>query len=753
MRSLLCLVLCAFCLPPLCVSAQSPLPLTTGMDIHASTRFRPGTYTFAADDKGAIRVTGKGFTLDFKGVELIGKERKGVGLALSHAENITIKNLRVSRFLWGVRLEHCKGVTFIDCTSSFNGDLTPGSVIDESGTQPEDQWGGGFLLRDSDHCKLLRCTAQYQWDGVDVVRSHHNTIEQGDNSYSGNWGIHLWNSSNNIYRKNRAVWCTTGAGTLFQALTGWSTMDAQAVGIDHNSNENLIEENDLRFGGDAIFIRANEGGIQPGQAVPPKNSSDRNILRNNDCSFSPNNAIEVDFVEGTVIEGNNCSYSNYGMWLGYSRHSIVRNNICIDDSSFAVEIENGQFNQFENNIFGFSKGRERPNGQLVFLRQNRNDTTPSQGYVFRNNLFYGARTGVRLVGTSGAFTQNRLVWHNTTQAQLVEADSASKFEANASNITSALPTTRQSQPALNVKAGSRFTLTGKFGALPPLVMLDGVPLWVISYTPKQAICYMPTDYWLKPTQETATLEVFDGSKWVTYPPAHLAWNTNAPRITSLSPTLSRIGGTVTLRGKNLSEGRILLNNQKTPMLTQSAEQISFRIPDSLIPRRYNLIFERGEGFGRVRTEPIVLELVIPRDQLPHILSATFSPTHLKVGEVLQVEFVVKNNLPIPARLSTNPKPPYTYDESKAFWEIVGQEEKEALHLRVTSDHPGSNHPGSWPWLFGFEKASLAPSETTTVKGFIRVQTAGTFEFRVGLVPGGHGFIDDNAFRTKITIEK
>ena len=91
--------------------------------------------------------------------------------------------------------------------------------------------------------------------------------------------------------------------------------------IDHASCDNTIEANDLRFGGDGIFIRANEGPLTPDAIVPPKNASNRNVLKFNDCSSSPNNAIEADFVDDTVMEGNNCSDSHYGMWLGYSRRS------------------------------------------------------------------------------------------------------------------------------------------------------------------------------------------------------------------------------------------------------------------------------------------------------------------------------------------------------------------------------------------------------------------------------------------------
>src|SRR5579871_3777900 len=305
--------------------AAPAVALKPGMKVSQSIAIRRGVYPVADPNQGILQVTGSGFTLDLTGVKIVGPGKNaGIGIHITNARNVTIKNAHISGCLWAIVVERSVGVKILQTTTSRNGDLPPGTVIDESGNEPEDQHGGGIALRDSKGCLIQQCTSQYQWDGIDVVRSDHNRIEDGDFSFNGNWGIHLWDSSNNIFRRNRAVWCTTGAGLLYQALTGWQTYDAQAVGIDHNSNENLIEGNDLRFGGDGIFIRANEGPIIPGTAVPPRDSSDRNILRNNDCSFSPNNAIEVDLVAGTVIEGNNCSFSNYGMWLGYSRRCIAR---------------------------------------------------------------------------------------------------------------------------------------------------------------------------------------------------------------------------------------------------------------------------------------------------------------------------------------------------------------------------------------------------------------------------------------------
>lgn len=745
----LCLVLFTL---PVVRSAFAAVPLTAGRRITGPVRLAPGEYRLADPGAGRLQVSGSGYVLDLKGVRLRG-DGKGTGIHVTDADGLTIRNADVSGCGWGIVLERCRGVRLEHCTASRNADLPPGTVIDESGREPEDQHGGGILLRDSRDCRVLDCVAQYQWDGIDVVRSDGNRIENGDYSYNGNWGVHFWKSSRNVFRRNRAVWCTTGAGTLFQALTGWQTYDAQAVAIDHASCDNLIEENDLRFGGDGVFIRANEGGEQPGSPVPPRNSSDRNILRNNDCSFSPNNAIEVDFVADTVIEGNNCSYSNYGMWLGYSRGSRVRNNTCVNDSSRAVEIENGQNGLFEGNVLGWDP--PRPGGELVYLRQNGRDGTPSGPYTLTGNVFYGAGKAVRLLRTPGVRAA-----HNVVPAGgLAVTDEVSSLtsEGNDSAGPGTAPVISGTKE-LALRSSTLVTLKGRHlraGSGLPVVTLNGIPAWVRSATDREIRFWMPADFWDRPAPEMAELRIYNGMGSATVP-ARLEWPEELPLIRSISPNPAAPGDTVTVTGENLvgsggSPGsRVLLNNQPAAVRSASPARLVFQAPlGMVIPVRYNLLVER-EGQAD-RSWPIPFSVQIPNERLPHLLSARFSPLELRVGETLTVEFVLRNNLPYAAPLQTRPAPPFTYEETQAWQEMGIRETRGALHLRVTSDHPGDHHPGSWPWLFGFAAPTLAPGETVTVRGAIKVRTTGEHEFRVGLVAGGDRFIDDNAFRTKITV--
>ncbi len=744
-------------------ASAGPLTLTSGLHIQSNAVVKPGVYRLRDAGSGMVQVSGHDITLDFKGAQIVGPgSNQGVGIHITSARNVTIRHADVSRCLWGIVIERSAGVKLLDCVTSHNGDLPPGTVIDESGHEPEDTHGGGIVLRDCRACQIQRCTSQYQWDGIDVVRSEGNIIEDGDFSYNGNWGLHLWNSSRNRFLRNRAIWCTTGAGTLFQALTGWQTYDSQAVGIDHNSNENHIEDNDLRFGGDGIFIRANEGPITPGTVVPPLNGSHRNILRNNDCSFSPNNAIEVDLVDDTVIEGNNCSFSHYGMWLGYSRRCIVRNNLCVNDTAHAVEIENGQGDLFENNVFGFDT--PRPDGQLVYLRQNGRDQTPSGPYTLRGNLFYGAPVGLLLKDTTAEMVGNTaLLWHlDPKQQQIVKGDAGSKTTQADNKITGGLePHLRVQIKSRVIKPGSLVTLTGiPPSPLPPVIEIEGIPVWLRQVTAAKTVFWMPADFWDCPAKEHVNLSVLTAKAGSSPVAASIQWPANSPRITNIAPNPASLGNTVTITGVNLCSAvvtrreklEVRLNDKPVALLQATPRQLKLKLPDGiLISTRYNLLLERGPEEDQQRTWPISFTVTVPQEQQPHLVSATFSPTTLKVGERLQVTFVVRNNLPTPAPLMTQPKPPFTYEEKQAAWEVGIQEVPRTLHLRVTSERPAGHESGSWPWLFGFNRASLGPGETTTVTGYIQVETPGDIEFRVGLVASGQRFIDDNAFRTRITI--
>jgi parallel beta-helix repeat protein len=744
--------LLALSIPP--ASTQS-VKLSPGILIQKSGSISPKLYRLSPVNGAAVRVSGNGITLDFHGALLDGGRRLEDGVVIE-GQDIVVKNLQATGYRWGVVLQNCKNVTLVNCNCSWNANLKPGTVIDESGAGPEDHHGGGIVVRDSYNCRFRKCTCQHEWDGIDLVRSSHCVFENGDCSYCGNWGIHFWNASSNTFRNNRAVWCTTGGGDLYQALTGWQTYDAQAVGIDHNSCDNTIEHNDLRFGGDGIFIRANEGPITPGTVVPVKNGSHRNRLLYNDCSFSPNNAIEVDLVDDTEIVGNNCSYSNYGLWLGYSRRCKVTGNLCIADSTHCVEIENGQDDTFIENWF-VAPETSGADYQLVLLRQNGRDKTPSGPYGFAGNVFDGAKYGVVLVGTRAELRDTRVFLRDDIRsadfvpiradASSVAAVSGTRFVTGASRNLSALPRIIQPGTSLVLRLASVIS-----SGILPTVSLDGIPLQREQAGQGELRISIPSDNWLSPTPASQLLKIQTAEGAVQYARVQRAGN-SGPRITDVTPVRGRIGSQIVIQGSGLTGGQILLNGKQAQTESLTDTEIVLRpLTGILITSNYNLRWQKGEGRTAVTSEPIQVTVAVPHDQMPHLISAAFSPHKLHVGDLLKVTMTVRNNLPIEARLTEDPAPGFIYDETQAYYEMGKSDTPNYLHLRVSTDFfVGGHHPGSWPWMFGFSKSVLMPGETATVVGYVRLRTPGIHKFRIGLVCGGSRFIDDNAYQTEIEV--
>lgn len=605
------------------------VPLTAGMKITQNTTVAPGRYTLDDVNGGRVQISGHDFVVDFRGARLFGakdtanpKAFTEIGLHITDARNVTIKNANVSGCLWGVVVEGSSSITLVNCTVSRNADLPPGTVIEESGREPEDQHGGGILIRDSDHCVVRQCAARHEWDGIDVVRSNDNLIENSDCSYCGNWGLHLWNASRNTFRHNRAVWCTTGGGMLFQALTGWQTYDAQAVGLDHNSNDNLIADNDLRFGGDAIFIRANEGGLVPGVPVPPRNASNRNILTGNDCSFSPNNAIEVDFCDDTVITNNNCSYSHYGMWLGYSRRCKVSGNICINDTAKAVEVENGQSDTFAGNVFGYDPPRADPT--LILLRQNGRDQTPSGPHTFHNNRYYGAgENPIKRVDTPASLSGDLSLDEGYMSGVALRFYEPFPNDGKPHSMTG-MPVFHigpNSKPTLQpvvLTPGKNTTLHGTHfngldqpdakDAAPVFVTIDGITLMAQGVTADTLTFTMPGDFWDRPAKPTAVLRVFNRLTWSDPVTVRLAWpNDGRPRIESILPAEAKIGEAVTLTGANLNGPglRVLFNGKPVSVISATQNKLIVKTPADVVKTtRYNIIVEWEAGKEQARSWPI-----------------------------------------------------------------------------------------------------------------------------------------------------
>ncbi len=584
-----------------------PLKPTSGMVISHTVHFAPGKYQFFGSHPG-ITITGRHLRLNLKGVLLQGAKGT-VGIQLKDCTDVVLTNASVSGFTTGVELTGCKNVVLQSCRSLHSADPGPGTIIDESGAQPQDTSGAGFLVRGSSNVKLERCRAMYAWDGLDLVNSDHCSAQNCNFSYNENWGVHIWRSNFNNINHCTAIWCTTGRGKLYQALTGWQTYDADAVLIEHGSGNNTISDNDLRYGGDGIFIRSNEAPVTPGTAVPHVFSSDNNRLIGNDCSYSPNNAIEVDFVKGTLIERNNCSLSNYGMWLGYSRYSKVVENLCAWDTVRAIEIENGQHGTITRNIL--ADPSPPSNKVLVFLRQNGRDATPSGPYLLGGNLFVGGSTALALLKTPVTMVNN--IRSSTSfkdePPALLRTDGLSQVTVQGDTVRPGQHPGAPVNASINNDGFVNIADNRPANGLPiSMVVWQDRPFLAVRHrngSIRFAVEPQPT---LNPWVASSNLSVYSNEGWSS--PRLLSWriDPNQSVISAVEPFSPIAGATFTVRGRFTKPGRVMVNGVVVGKAGRACESIECKVPASVAKGFANLMFQPDSGLP---AGPIVITVANP----------------------------------------------------------------------------------------------------------------------------------------------
>jgi parallel beta-helix repeat protein len=135
-------------------------------------------------------------------------------------------------------------------------------------------------------------------------------------------------------------------------------MGADAAGflIVYKSCNNIFRKNYARLGGDGFFLAGlTPDGIDVG--------CNHNVFRENDASYSPNNAFEGVFSRGNLYQGNKANHSNYGFWLGFSRDCVVKENQIYHNRQAGIAVENGiGFEVFDNDI------QNNNHGILVWTR-------------------------------------------------------------------------------------------------------------------------------------------------------------------------------------------------------------------------------------------------------------------------------------------------------------------------------------------------------------------------------------------------
>ena len=334
-------------------SAQSYIPITNNMTIgsYSNIKFAAGNYIFSdTPGDGVIQINGvHNVVLDGDSCTVDGVGSSGYMIKINNAYNIVIKNFdSVFRYKYAVYITNSDHIT-------INGNVFCRNKVDSSGWI--DVWadytqalGGGVMMYNSRAAHIFDNVMTLQNDGVALYHCDSVSLHNIDFSWNTSYGIRMfWTDSCHIYQNNCAH--------TNRPLTDPSDCGALLLIV---SNRNRVENNDLSYSGDGVFL----GQYQ--HSATPNN----NYFAWNECSYSPHNAIEATFADGNVYKHNNCNYSHYGLWLGYSFNSVVDSNEITGNYQDGIAIDRGFNNRVSNNLI-----KDNPIGIELW------EGTPATGYT------------------------------------------------------------------------------------------------------------------------------------------------------------------------------------------------------------------------------------------------------------------------------------------------------------------------------------------------------------------------------------
>ncbi|MBI2892768.1 MAG: right-handed parallel beta-helix repeat-containing protein [Deltaproteobacteria bacterium] len=309
------------------------VPVVAGMEIDGDTVLCGGEVRLEdpGAPEGAVRIVADDVEVRCLETSLVSASPNGVddpvtyGFVIEGVRGVVLEGCAAQGFRYGAMLRDAAAVTIRDCDFSANfTDPSLGWVFDSV-------QGGGLRLERVRDSVIEDNALGANWNGIELRDSHRNTIVRNAAAGCSNTGGFLLGSNENAISDNDMSYGIRGDGLEFPlSWYGIDTRDSASLLVDGGSSGNRIEGNDLRYGGDGLFLRSVYG------ACP-----EWNVAIGNDTSFSPHNAIE-NWCDHNDFIDNEASESNYGLWLGGGDSMLVSGNRAIGSRVDGISIQIGE---------------------------------------------------------------------------------------------------------------------------------------------------------------------------------------------------------------------------------------------------------------------------------------------------------------------------------------------------------------------------------------------------------------------------
>jgi len=259
-----------------------------GSVVPATSIHRDGDlYTLTHNIQGSIVVERDNVVVDGAGYTLQGAGAEGSkGIILSGRKNVTVRNMEIREFRYGIYLEHCFG------------NKVSGNIITES-------MGYGVWFNQSSRNVVSGNKVLNNGHGIYFEDSLNNKVS-GNCIAENTYGVYLYRSSNNTFSRNNVT-----------------TNDSYGVWFHESSNFNIISENNIKSNGYGIyFLRF----------------VDFNSVLGNNITASDSSGIWLHHSSNNIVAENSVTNNNYGIvlsigWLGGGSDNLVHHNNFIGNAA------------------------------------------------------------------------------------------------------------------------------------------------------------------------------------------------------------------------------------------------------------------------------------------------------------------------------------------------------------------------------------------------------------------------------------
>ena len=317
------------------------------------------------------------------------------GVLLSNSQNVTVKNMNVQKFYYGILLNN-----------TSNSKVLGNTVINNS--------IGIYLLLSSRNIISKNIITANEGDGIYVESSSDNFINQNCITDNNGSGIHLWeNSMYNAISENDVM------------LNNGNGIDIGHSGIYALTYNNVTRNNVAENNGSGVVLYHSSG----------------NVISGNNITANQRDGVYTDWATANKIYGNNVTENKgHGMhiWWGSSETVIFRNNV-MANGGHGIFLEAFPSNNIvtENNVTlnkghgvflgGFGGGGSNNVVTMNNIKDNNGNgialESSSYNVISRNNIETNRMYGICITSS----TPNT-VYHNNFINNIAWSDSINSWD-------------------------------------------------------------------------------------------------------------------------------------------------------------------------------------------------------------------------------------------------------------------------------------------------------------------------------------